>query len=185
MGTIAGFGWFDVAIFAGLVVGLIVGYGQGLVRQIVGLAVLYIGTILGAQYFSLVADFIQYVFKSASVRLVNAVGFFLILAAVTAAISWLVFDAYHVRRLKSFPRLDHVGGSVLGLFTAVIIISVLLPVLAFGTGETWLWGESTRFLVVDGMRTSRLIPLFDLLKPGLLHLLGPWMPGGLPAIFNL
>ena len=114
MSTIAGFSWFDLILMAVLVMGLMVGYGQGLVRQVLGLGVLYIGTILGAQYFSVVAGLIQYVFGNASVNLVNAIGFFLVLLIVSAMISWLVFDAYHVRQLKHFPRLDHIGGRHFG-----------------------------------------------------------------------
>ena len=41
--------WLDVVILFLLVLGLGIGYAQGLVRQAIGLAALYIGAILGAQ----------------------------------------------------------------------------------------------------------------------------------------
>ncbi len=180
-----GFDWLDIVLCVGIIIGLVVGYEQGLLRQTIGLAVLYVGTILGAQYFSVVAGAIRYVFGSAPSRFVNAIGFFTVLLAVSAAISWLVYDAYHVTRLKWFPLLDRIGGSLLGFLTAVIIVSLLLPVVTFAAGETWPWGEETRFLIVSGMQSSRLVPVFELFKPGLLDVLGLWLPGGLPSIFNL
>lgn len=177
--------WLDVAILLVLLIGLGIGYFQGLLRQMIGLAAMYIGAILGAQYYTIVAGWIRLFFATPPVRFVNAFGFFLILLAVTALVSWLAYDAYRATRLRLFPVIDHLGGGVLGLITVVIMVILALPVITFASSEPWPWAEGTRYLIVSGLQTSRLLPVFDLFKPGLLNALGPWLPGGLPSIFNL
>jgi uncharacterized membrane protein required for colicin V production len=185
MSFLGGFSWLDALILSLLIAGLVVGYAQGLLRQIVGLAALYVGAILGAQYYGLIAGAIRYVFANAPVHFVNALAFFIIVLGVTTLIEWLVFDAYRMTKLQFMPAVDHIGGSLLCLTTTVVAVSMCLPVIAFAVGESWPFGEPTRFLLMTGMQTSRLVPIFDFLKPGLLNALGPWLPGGLPAIFNL
>jgi hypothetical protein len=61
----------------------------------------------------------------------------------------------------------------------------VMPVISFATGEPWPWSEATRQFVVSGIQSSHVLPLFDQLKPLLLSALRPWLPAGLPALFNL
>lgn len=185
MSLLGGLNWLDLLILVTLIVGLGIGYVQGLLRQVIGLAALYVGAILGAQYFTVVAGWIRVIFSQAPSKFINALAFFIILGVVASVINWLFFDAYRSTRLRLFPLIDHLGGSWLGFATTVITISLALPVITFAVGEPWPLSEPTRFLVSAGLQTSRLVPVFDLLKPSLLDTLGPWLPGGLPSIFNL
>lgn len=185
MNLISGLNWFDLAIIVALAAGIVIGYLQGLLRQVIGLAALYVATVLAAQYFTVVSGWIRAIFPLTPLRFANALGFFIILVFISSAISWLATDAYRMTKLRMFPLLDHFGGSVLGLISMVIIITVALPVLGFASGEALPAGEPTRILIFQGLQTSKLGPVFDLLKPTLLRALGPWLPGGLPAIFNL
>ncbi len=185
MNLVAGFNWLDALLLIGLLAGMIVGYAQGMVRQLIGLAALYIGAILGAQYYTVISRFIHWPFPDAPDRFANSLGFFFILIAVTSIVSWLVLDTYKNTRLRLVPVVDTLAGSLLGLVTAVIVIGFVVPVIAFGTLEPWPWAEPTRYLISNGLTTSRLLPVFDLFEPSLLNTLGPWMPNGLPSIFNL
>jgi uncharacterized membrane protein required for colicin V production len=185
MSLLGGFNWLDILILISLVIGLGVGYVQGLLRQTLGLAALYVGAILGAQYYTVVSGFIHYTFPDVPIRFVNAIGFFVILMLVASVMNWLAFDAYRVTKLKLFPLLDHFVGSLVGLITTMIVVSIFFPILTFTTGEGWPLAESIRYLIVDGLQTSRLLFVFTILEPGLLNALGPWLPGGLPSLFNL
>lgn len=185
MNVLGGFNWLDILIFLLLILGLGIGYAQGLLRQMIGLAALYIGTILGAQYFFVVSGWMRALFTTAPSRFINALAFLIILGVVTTLINWLAYDAYHSMKLRLLPLVDHLGGSLLGLITAVTIISLALPLMTFATGEPWPWAEPTRLLIIAGLQTSRLLPIFDSLKLTLLNVLAPWLPSGLPSIFNL
>lgn len=185
MNVLGVFNWLDAILVVLLCVGLAIGYSQGLLRQVMGLAALYIGAILGAQYFSLVANGIRLVFYSIPGRFVNGLAFFIILVSVTTLVNWLARDAYQSTKMSVFPAFDHLSGSIAGLITTFTAISLCLPVFIFATAEVWPWAEQTRLDIVTELNTSRMLVVFDSLKPTLLNTLGPWLPGGLPSIFNI
>ncbi len=185
MSLLASWNGLDLILLAALVAGLGIGYFQGLLRQLVGLAALYIGVILGAQYFLIVSNWIEFAFPQAPIRFVNALGFLAILLSVTSLLNWLIYDAYHSTRLRFFPLLDHLGGSLLGVVTAAIIIIILMPIVTFAAGEPWPWAESVRQGLITGLGTSQFLPMIEMAKPSMLNALSPWLPGGLPSLFNL
>lgn len=185
MAVLGGFNWFDIALFFLLIIGLIVGYAQGLLRQVIGLAAMYIAAILGAQYYTYPAALIRYIFQDVPARFANGLGFVIIFFVITSLINWLAYDAYRSTTLRVFPLLDHLGGGFLGLLTVFVGLTVFLPVFTFVIGEPWPSAESTRLLLESGLQTSRMVAVFDAFKPLMLNALGPWLPGGLPSIFNL
>jgi uncharacterized membrane protein required for colicin V production len=187
MNLIAGFNWLDFVIIFLIIAGMAIGLTQGLLRQMIGLAALYIGTILGAQYYRVIGDWIRTLaFQSAAPnKILNAFSFFLILIFVSSIINWLAYDAYRSTKLQLAPLLDQLGGALLGLVTMIILISIMLPVLGFATSEPWPWNEPARQFIADGMQSFRLLPVFNELKPLLLSVLGPWLPAGLPSLFDL
>lgn len=184
--TLTGLNWVDLVIVLIAVFSLVVGYVGGMLRQIIWLAALYIATVLGAQYYSLVGGWIRALtFQPHPSRIVNAIAFLIIVFIVSFLLSWLAADAYPTGKLKLLPWVNQIGGSLLALVTVVVVISIALGVLAFSTGETWLGYEEMRFTLMGGMRGSLLVPFFEALKDPLLKALLPWLPSGLPSIFNL
>jgi len=183
---LAGLNWIDLTILLIAVFSLAIGYVQGMLRQVVWLAALYLATILGAQYHSLVGGWIRALtFQPHPSRIVNVVAFLIIVVVVTFLLSWLASDAYPTEKLKLFPLVNQVGGSILALVTMAVVISLLLWIITFSTGETWPGNESLRFTILGGLQTSLLVPLFESFKEPLLKTIIPWLPGGLPSIFNL
>lgn len=186
MNLIAGFNWLDFLIFFLILVGMGIGFATGLLRQVISLAALYIGAVLGAQYYTVIADRIRsFAPQSSSDRFLSAFAFIVVLVVVTSIINWLAFDAYRSTQIRLVPLLDQLGGTVIALVTVTISLSLLLPVLTFATGEPWPWSEATRQFVLSGLDSSHVLPFFDQLKPLLLTALRPWLPAGLPALFNL
>ena len=186
MNLIAGFNWLDLLIFFLIIMSMAVGYAQGLLRQVIGLAALYIGAILGAQYYTVISDAIRHLaFQAGTSRFLNAFSFFVILIFVSAVINWLAHDAYHSTKLQLFPLVDQLGGALLGLVTMAVLISLALPVINFATSEPWAWSETARQLIATGFQTSHFLPFFDEFKPLLLGALRPWLPAGLPSLFDL
>jgi uncharacterized membrane protein required for colicin V production len=184
MNLIAGFNWLDFLIFFLIIASMAVGFATGLLRQVISLAALYIASILGAQYYTVVSGWISRFSLQSGNRFQDAFAFLVIVIVVSSIINWLAFDAYRSTRIRLVPLVDQLGGAILGLVTMVITISLVLPVIAFATGEPWPWSEPTRQLVMTGMQTSRVLPIFEQLKPLLLSALRPWLPAGLPSIFN-
>lgn len=197
-----GLNWLDLLILLLAVLSLVVGFVQGMLRQVIGLAALYIATILGAQYYSLIAAWIRALtFQTHSSRIVNVVAFLIIVIVVTFLLSWLANDAYRSTRergvlrvkntkplppmLRIFVLLDPIGGSIMALATMIIATSLTLSILLFAVGEPWPGNEALRLILSDGLNHSLLTPIFELFKNTLLRALIPWLPAGLPSIFNL
>ena len=186
MNLIAGFNWLDFLIFFLIILSMGIGFATGLLRQVIGLAALYIGAILGAQYYTVIGDRIRgFAPQSSSDRFLSAFAFIVILMVVSSIINWLAYDAYRSTHIHLAPLLDQLGGTVIGLVTITISISLVMPVISFATGEPWPWSEATRQFVLSGIQSSHVLSLFDQLKPLLLSALRPWLPAGLPALFNL
>ena len=183
--NLGGINWVDLIIFLLAMISLVVGFVQGMLRQVIGLAALYIATILGTQYYTVLGDFIRSIMFQPTSRFLNALSFFFIVIVVWSLISWLAFDAYSSTKLRFFPLLDQLGGSLLSFATAISAITLILPVIAFMVGDPWPGNESYRVILQAGLQTSRLVPYFENLKPLLLSALLPWLPLGLPSLFNL
>lgn len=182
---LAGFNWMDLIIVLIAVFSLVIGYVQGMLRQFVWLAALYIAMILGAQYHSLVGSWIRALtFQTHPSRIVNVVAFLIIVIVVSFLLSWLASDAYPTEKLKLFPLVNQIGGSILALATTVAAISILLWVIRFSVGEPWPGNEAIRFALTSGLQTSLLVPFFDELKGPLLETIKLWLPT-LPSLFNL
>ncbi|MBI3913032.1 MAG: CvpA family protein [Chloroflexi bacterium] len=182
---IGGFNGLDIFILALVVVGIAVGFAQGLLRQVIGLAALYVGAILGAQYYNVLGGFLRFVLSSAPSKFINAIAFFIIVFAVSAIINFLVRDAYQSTKLRIFPVVDQLGGAIVGLVSPLITLTLVLPVIIFAASEPWPFFDQTRYLVTTALQTSRLLPIFEYFKPVILDAVGPWLPAGLPALFNL
>ena len=183
--NLGGLNWIDLIILFLVLSSLAVGFAQGMLRQIIGLAALYVATILATQYYTTVGDFIRAIIFQPTSRFLNAISFFVIVVVVWLLISWLAFDAYSSTKVRLFPLLDQLGGSILSLVTLIAILSLTLPIITFVVGETWPGNEATRASIEQGLLTARLVPVFEVLKPLFLSGILPWLPHGLPSIFNL
>ncbi len=173
----------DLIIIALCLIGMVFGFTQGLLRQVIVLGTLYVAAVLGMQYYSLVTGWMLAMFRSGVTnRFLNGVAFMLIVLVVATVLNIMAFDAYRATRLRLFPLLDHFGGSVLGLATIVILISLLLPIATFTLAEPMPYNDQWRVLVRDEILLAQLVPLFKNFNPIILGALSPWLPGGTPAL---
>lgn len=173
----------DLILIGLCIAGMVLGFMQGLLRQVIVLGTLYLATVLAMQYYAVVTGWLLALFSSGVTnRLLNGAAFLLIVLVVTTVLNIMAFDAYRTTRLRLFPLLDHFGGSMLGLATAIILISLLLPVISFALVEPMPYNDQWRVLVRDEMRVAQLVPFFAQLKPAILAALSPWLPSGIPSL---
>jgi uncharacterized membrane protein required for colicin V production len=182
--SLTAFNGLDWIILGVITFALVIGYIQGILRQVIWLAALYIATILATQYHSLVGDWIrQLTFQAHPSRIVNSVTFLIIVIVISFLLSWLAADAYPTEKLKIFPLLNQVGGSILAVITTIVLLSVILRIVNFAVSETWPGNESIRLVIINNLRTSLLVPSLDALKEPIIKIILPWLPGQiLPAI---
>lgn len=180
--------WVDLVLFLFLVGGLIVGFTRGLLWEFIGLASLYVGTVIATQYYAYLTDFLRRLAgQTASTKLLTVMAFLFLLFFIALLMSWLVSDVFRSTKLKIPASIDYLGGTVIGLTSVVALIILLAPIVVFATSETWPagWPEAMRGFFSVELEHSFLMPIFNELKPLMLESLKPWLPTGyLPSIFS-
>lgn len=182
-----GFNWVDFVIIIMLLAGMALGFAQGLVRQLIGLVALYIGLVLATQFFRPLSQTAANVMTIAPNTLSNAAAFFVILFAAMSVVNYFGMDAYKSTKIRLIPFLDQITGIFLGVFSMWIIVSVAVNVLVFAA-NTQIWpgnSETFRLLLRSGLEQSRLGEVTSTTLPMIVSTLRPWLPSGLPALFDL
>jgi membrane protein required for colicin V production len=183
----AGFNWVDLVLIAMLLVGMAWGYAQGVMRQAIGLLAIYIGLVLATQFFVPLTQVYAHLTLNPPNTLSNAISFFVILFGVMFLFNLLALDAFKSMRLQIFPFFDHLGGMALGVIGMWILITVIVNVLTFAV-NTQDWGGSAdlyRLILTAGLEGSQIALVTTSTLPAIVTAIRPWMPGGLPAIFEL
>jgi uncharacterized membrane protein required for colicin V production len=177
--------WVDLVIVVCLLVGMAVGYAQGLIRQLIGLAVLYVALVLATQFFRVLSQTLAGLLDLAPNTLFNMISFFAIFFAALALLNFLALDAYRATHIRLTPLLDHTTGLILGVVSMWIIVSISISVLLFAVGtQGWLQAETTRALLENGLENSRLAQQTQATLPSIVVTIKPWLPSGLPALFQ-
>jgi len=94
-------------------------------------------------------------------------------------------DAYKATRLRLAPLLDRISGMALGVASMWIILCVVVSVIVFAVStQSWLQSDSIRQILANGVSGSQLAKLTDSTVSLVVLTVQPWLPGGLPALFN-
>lgn len=183
----SGFNWIDFVLIALLLVGLAVGYAQGLVRELVGLAAIYIGLVIATQFFVPLTLLFSSITRTPPNTLSNMLSFFVILFTVIFVINLLGKDAYRSTRLKIFPFGDHVLGMLLGVVSMWILVAVSINVLTFAVvTESWIGqAEGYRLILENGVNNSLISEITATSLPMIVSTIRVWFPGPFPALFDI
>ncbi len=161
-----GLNWMDFAIVLLLVGGMLVGYAQGLLRQVIALAALYLGAVISMQYFHYLANGLKDLLPTTPGMILNDVAFFLIMFTVMLILMFLGHDVFNVK-LGLPSWFNHLVGMVLGLMMTWIIVTMAANILSFTTNlswdmpmqdvEAWKQAEQIRLTLQEGLEHSLLI----------------------------
>ncbi len=186
--------WMDFAFILLLLAGMLIGYAQGLLRQIITLAALYLGAIVGAQYFRFLANAFKPLLPTTPGTVLNMVAFFIILFVVMIILMLLGRDAFNIK-LKLIPWFNHLCGMVLGLVTIWIILTLVANILTFTVNvpwdlqtqdaQAWKQADQMRQTLRDGLDGSLFVDYTKYTFPAIISAIKPWLPAGMPALFDL
>ncbi len=189
-----GLNWMDFAVILLLVAGMLVGYAQGLLRQVIALAALYVGAIIGMHYFHYLADAFKNLLPTTPGLILNDAAFFLIMFAVMIILMFLGHDVLNVK-LGLPSWVNHLCGMILGLLMSWLILTMAANILSFTTSmpwnmpaqdaQAWKQAEQIRQTLRDGLTGSLLIDYTKSTFPTILAAIAPWLPAGMPALFDL
>ncbi len=182
----AGFNWVDIFLIIMLLFGMVVGYRQGLIRELLGLAAIYVSLVIATQFFVPLSLVVSQVTLNPPNTLTNAISFFFILFVGIFVLNLLGQDAYRQLRFKLPSIIDNVTGMFLGVASMWIVISVVVNVLTFAI-NTQAWGnaEGYRLILSKGITESLISEVTGSTLPMIVATIRLWMPGGMPALFDL
>jgi uncharacterized membrane protein required for colicin V production len=163
---------------------MLMGWRQGLIRQLLGMAGFYIALVLGAQYHRLVGGWVMSIAPNATWVAVDTLAFLFFFIIVLLTFTWVGHRVYADTHIPFFALLDGLTGAVFGVLTACLQVIIALSLVRFVLSISWFEWESTRQVVLQIFRTSILEPIFIGAAPMLYVLIRPWLPSGLPALLS-
>lgn len=167
----------DVAALVLLVLYALIGFYTGLIRRVIGLVAVYVGTLVGTYMGPPGGSIIQQVAPGTPMtdaRLYAWLGFFLLILVIFEFFAALLRRAVQI----SVIAFNRGTGFVVGLATALVVISALTFIGAgfaqpLGSGEL----DTRQLQVRDGLSHSAVaLPLAQQVAPYIL----PLLQGALP-----
>lgn len=179
---------FDVLIVLGLIAGAAWGFMKGVIHQLIGLGLLYIGIVVGTWAYPVLAPPVARLMKL-GMQPAGALSF-LFLVIVTLNVIGFALRDVRKREYKVLRLVNQLGGMTFGFVMASIWVALGIAMLhyaAAGSGyvrpqagapvfanvEGW---ESTRQAILAGMRFSPLVGAFAVLLPMILSTVSPIVP---------
>ena len=121
---------FDLVIVLTLLAMFIVGYAQGTVRRLLGIAAIVFSLILGAQLRQPLGEYLSQEWSTIAPAYSFMVAFGAIFLASAVTLSIAIQITYHPAPLfKKYPILDEIVGGILGVIEGVIILVAILLIL--------------------------------------------------------
>lgn len=167
--------WVDLAIIGLLAVGVFAGFTQGMIRYVLNALAVVVSFILAAQLKGPIHELLR--FWTAFTPEGRELLIFVILFFGFVIAGWFVIRALYRRtRLPVVKQLDELGGAVLGLIYAALVISFQLVVYdSFfrGGGDTGGWVAG----YYDALNSSLIVAFFrETLIPTVGFLARPFVP---------
>lgn len=124
--------WLDIVIIVYLVLSVVGGLAQGLIRMVLALAGLLVGIFLAGRYYASLGS----VLPIGDPGVANVVAFAIILVAVMVLAGLLAFLLRRLIGLVMLGWVDHLLGAVVGLLVGGLFCAAALAACAhFGIGE--------------------------------------------------
>jgi membrane protein required for colicin V production len=116
---------FDIIVIAVIGILTIIGFYNGMMRQLFGLVGLVAGYILAMRYYQPCSWFFTS-FHSGTARAISFIAIFLACILVAHIVGWLVGRLFNISGLGFLNR---IGGGLLGFLKGCLIVSLMVLVL--------------------------------------------------------
>jgi len=173
---------FDILLlFAGVgIVGL--AFVQGVIRQLLYLVSAYIAFVLAAQYHRAFSKWVG-LSVTGSDEALAAFAFIAIFLVTLAVLVWLSHHIYNSTLLPHAGKFDNLGGALVGIATAYLVVTVTIAIMGVATSGAWPDWNVLRIETVASMHQSRIVSFVTGQAPLVYGTLRPWMPAGVPSMF--
>jgi uncharacterized membrane protein required for colicin V production len=189
--------YLDIAIVVLLLFFLYIGWIQGVPRLLMAVGALYTGFLLAAVYYHLFAVSLGNIFQARVTPITDIIAFFILFVSISVLMFALLLSLFgHIEVKGKAAIFDKLGGTVIGLFTGVLIVSILVTILRIPYTETNKSVFDIKSMPVveffnGGYEKSALAPTFLRAAPILVWSVTPLLPaeaqeeGGVPLLSSL
>jgi membrane protein required for colicin V production len=159
--------WLDIVIVAYLIVSVITGIMQGLIKSVLSLLGIIVGLIIAANSYKQLGEMLSFISNK---DISEIVAFIIIMGAVMAVAAILALVLKTIIKTIMLGWVDRIGGGVFGLLMGVLSISGILAVIVKLTGSN-LISESIfagflldKFPIILGFLPSEFKTIKDFFK---------------------
>jgi uncharacterized membrane protein required for colicin V production len=177
--------WLDIILVVLFSAGVLVGYRQAFLRQVLSLAAVACGLILGTYFHVPLSAFFAFTFPGTDMATTDTAGFLLAVVLLITALELLHRRVMPETRILSIGILDRVGGLLVALLTVILQMSIVVLMLRFCVSLSWPVGETLRLGLVRGLRHSTLAYALHNLLVVLVTVIGALLPEGRPRFVKL
>ena len=181
----------DVLIFLGLLGGFVLGYAQGAIRRLVGIAAMTFSFFLAAQLSVPVGSFLAQHWTQFPAQYASMLGFLMLFVAGVVAFALVVQGSYQkVEIFAKYPVIDEVVGGFLGVVQAFLLLMFVTIILdQFFLGPSFAPDAhevpllATLWTSIDGSGIGRI--LHQTAIPNFLSLVQFLIPQGILATYGI
>ena len=180
--------WIDLVVIIVLAAGVFMGYTQGIIRYVLSGIVVLIAFVLASQLKGPVTDALG--LWTPTTPELKELWIFIVLFIGFVIGGWFIVRAFYRRtRLPIIKQLDEIGGAVLGLLFAALVLTFQLVVLdSFFKGATTDQAAAAGPLkgYYEGLNSSLIIGYFrDTILPIAGFVARPFVPSEIAALLKL
>lgn len=182
--------WIDLVVIIVLAAGVFMGYTQGIIRYVLSGIVVLIAFVLASQLKGPVTDSLGLWTPTPATPELKELWIFIVLFIALIIGGWFIVRAFYRRtRLPIIKQLDEIGGAVLGLLFAALVLTFQLVVLdSFFKGATPDQAAAAGPLkgYYAGLNSSLIIGYFrDTILPIAGFVARPFVPSEIAALLKL
>ncbi|HEY5436476.1 MAG TPA: CvpA family protein [Candidatus Limnocylindrales bacterium] len=181
----------DVLIILGLFGGFVLGYAQGAIRRVVGIATMTFSFFVAAQLSVPVGSFLAQHWTQFPPEYAAMLGFLMLFIAGVVAFALVVQGTYSkVEIFAQHPVVDEVVGGILGViqvFLLVMFVTIILDQFflspAYEPNANEIPALANIWMAIDGSRIGQM--LHETTIPNFLGLVQFLIPQGMLAIYGI
>jgi len=176
--------WMDILLMLIVMGGLVVGWVQGLWRQGMTLASFLAALILATYLQVFVSDWFGFISPGTPALFRGTLAFLLLVGVIATSLDVAGRRLFPETKLAVLGIFDRLLGILVGFLTVCVQVSVAVLVFKFLARVSWPFGEGLRLLLVRGIDSSALVPVFYQILVSLVGTVGPLLPEGIPRFLT-
>jgi membrane protein required for colicin V production len=118
--------WVDIVIIIYLLLSVVVGIAQGLIRSLFSIIGLIVGIVLAARFYQQLGNLLTFIHNS---DVANIVAFVFILLATMGVAALIALALRSILKAIMLGWIDRLGGAILGLILGALSVSAFLAII--------------------------------------------------------